>query len=170
MNTITIFKWTMLVSLLLGLSSSCNIDDDSSFYNNTQKAVSINFVIKNSQGQDMFDPSTLNYFNKNTIKVWYKIKGQSVSYTDISDFTAGYAVYPSASNQYFAQVYLNADIDEEYPTTVVEWNTEIVDTIKGHWTAANSSIEYDSLWINNQLVYVKGSSVYPYGGYIEEIK
>ena len=170
MNTITILKWTLLVSLLLGLSYSCKIDDDDNPYNDTRKAVAINFAIKNSQGEDMFDSSTPNYFDKNTIKVWYEVKGQSVSYTDISDFMAGYTVYLSESNQYFSQVYLNADIDEEYPTTVVEWNTKIADTIKGHWATANSSIEYDSLWINNQLLYVRGSSVYPYSGYIEETK
>jgi hypothetical protein len=170
MKSNVIFKWTLLTAMLLGVSYSCNKDDDDNY---NQKKVTINFVIKNAQGQNMFDSITPNNFNKNTMNIWYMIGGQKVPSADITDFVTGIFVYPPSAasiNQYFAQVCLNADLDESYPTTLVQWNTNIVDTIKGHWTISGSAVNYDSLWINNQLRYAKGSAAYPYNDYIEEIK
>ena len=135
--------------------NACNKDDDNGKFDlNTDFSI----LITNSENEDMLDPETLGTYNTNDIKIFYLIDGEKIEcYDPNRDAPRNYRI-GYAADRYGIMIYPNANINEEYPVTYIQWNEQDTDTVKCQFERGDGFLILTRLWFNDELVIDIGDS------------
>ncbi len=109
---------------------------------------------KDSQGRNLLDSSTPNYFINNNIRL-YKIEGdtKTVDYNPQRDAQYGYVIYKDALSESVINIGIEAD------TTLIQLNNDITDTIVCQIRRLYSgyTLITDKVWYNGSLIWERES-------------
>lgn len=109
--------------------------------------LSINLLVKNSEGVDLLNPNIPNTYNTNNLSTYYILKGvtKQCDYTLIAPengFTTKYDM------RIFPYNYALNDV-----ITYIKWNNTDIDTLKTNYEAGKNFVICTKVLYNNKVVY-----------------
>ncbi|WP_086478479.1 MULTISPECIES: hypothetical protein [Arenibacter] len=147
--------------LIIPLLYSCSSDDGKEQF---VYDVSVEFSVKDSEGNDLLNPENSNSFDESEIKLFYLINGEvNEVYDGNMDHPRNFVIneYPPAS-EYRIGVFLNYSETEEQPTTYIKWNETDTDTLKCEVYRTNSLTKITKLWLNDEQIWTSSDGTVPY--------
>ena len=109
---------------------------------------------KDSQGRNLLDPTTPNYFINNNIRL-YRLEGgnKTVDFNTMRDAQYGYEIYKDALSESVINIGIEAD------TTLIQLNNDITDTIVSQIRRLYSgyTLITDKVWYNRVLMWERES-------------
>lgn len=141
--------WLIIFIAFALMISSCKKESDYTF----NKDIKIEILLSDDEGEDLFNPESFFYYNKVSIKIFYLIDGQEVEMnnerlTPPRNFFLNYV-----QDRHRMQLYPNHDATEEFPVTLIKWNSSETDTIKCSFDRSSSTIICNKIWLNDELVW-----------------
>lgn len=139
------------------LVSACS-DENEGFVVDT----GLDIAVRDSAGNDLLDPQNPSSFKEGEIRLFYLRDGKAVEFFEGH---RGYSIYEH-EHEFRLGVSLNSDKNEEFPVTILQWNTSDMDTLKCHIRRRSGSVICDKVWLNEDLVW----EAYKTERFIEMIK
>ena len=138
----------LIMATCLGCSSENN-DDINSYV----MEGSIDFSIKDTEGNDLLNPNNKGAFKENEIKLFY-LNDNVVEevYNQNRDYKRGFHLFKIDSG-YRISVGLNSAETEEFPITYVQWDETDTDTLKGEFKRTPNGTFLKKVWLNDQLIW-----------------
>lgn len=149
-----IFLITIIAMLIIGCVKD-NTSEDSYVVD-----VGLEFHIKNTNGLDLLNSSTANYFIFDSIKQFNDINGEIIEvYNPNLDLPRG-LLLNTDTNPYSLRVFTTTDgfeiIGDEVRTgqtiTYLKLNNSDTDTILTEWSKTNKSTTISKAWYNGDLI------------------
>jgi len=143
----------LILFIVLLIFNSCSTDS-----NKSNDAVNIDngvtIFLKSIEGNNLLN--TTNY-NSNVFKIYYKINNENIEINNPNnDFPRNYYIN-NESNPISMKLFLNHSVTEEYPITLIEWNTNDTDTIKTYFRRGiENNTDYEiceKIWLNDVLIW-----------------
>ena len=140
---------SVIFTIIMVIISSCNKSDNEQ----TMIDTSIEMSIKNSNGVDLLNPNTPNYFNENTLSLFYLINGEVIEVNNPNlDYRKGFFIFKHQS-EYRIRIFPNTDDKEKNPITYIKFNENPKDTLKCEFVRTNNSLICTKVWFNSELKY-----------------
>lgn len=146
----------LLVTLIM---FGCNKDDSN------PKEIFIDthfeFLIQDSESNNLLNPVVLNYFTHDKIKVFYFENGEKKILDDnsnpnfISNERGYYTIHTNTKS-----LVLDLESSGEF-FTLLQLSNNIVDTIKTEWKSDNGNFYNSRMWYNNKLKWEKDKTELP---------
>ena len=142
-------KILVLILLTLTVFVSCK---KSSSYSYT-KDIKIEILLSDDEGFDLFNPESYNYYNKDSIKIFYIINEMEVEINNplLNPPRNFYVNY--SQNRFRLQLFPNHDNSDEFPVTLIKFNNTVTDTIRCDFEREINSITCTKVWYNDDLVW-----------------
>lgn len=114
----------------------------------------IDFIVKYSEGNDLFNTENPNLINLRNIRLIYEINGeQIVYYNESMDALYGVLFWGNGEDS-FLRIYPNTDINSELPVTYIDWGNGDVDKITCEIVRYdNGTVFINKVWFNDELVW-----------------
>ncbi|TRZ42479.1 hypothetical protein [Robertkochia solimangrovi] len=149
----------IFILMLLALSSCSNSDENQ---DNFVLDTMIEFEVRDNQGNDMLDPENSNSYDESQIKLLYLNNGKYVEFYDSSlDHPKNFLIYKHANN-YRIRVFINNDINEDKPETIIQWSENEKDTIRVEIARTNRSELIKSIWMNEEYIWDESYKTEPF--------
>ncbi len=124
----------------------------------------LNIVYLNSQGQDLLNRSTSDFYPMDKMKLYYLENGKKVELNNgMMDAPRGLSLITESTPArlvVFVNVGFegdvisnNGDLKTGLSTTLLEIHRQLTDTIKTQWEKSGSSTYITKSWYNSKLVY-----------------
>lgn len=117
----------------------------------------VDLFLKNSNGQNLLNPTTPGYFSSDQIRIYYIQNEKKVEvYNPNLDFPRGFKISKNEGNsEYFIRVFQNdVYVDKEKVTTYIQWRSDLEDTLQTQISKSNSSTIFTAkIWYNGKLKY-----------------
>ncbi|HEX9650416.1 MAG TPA: hypothetical protein VGA21_07640 [Cyclobacteriaceae bacterium] len=138
----------LIISMAMVLFSSCISEDDQFIVD-----VGIGISVKGSIGEDLLDPENPSSYKESDIKLHYLKNGQKqeVFFPNL-DNPKGFGITQNQEG-YRIGILPNIDKTEEFPLTLIEWNSTDTDTIKCSIERKSNSEICTKVWLNENLVW-----------------
>lgn len=146
-------KKVVLICLCTLFLFSCDSDIIEGFVYD----LDLNINVKNSNGDDLLDPSTPNAYDQSKIKILYLVKGKLIEKPNGTDYPRNFFIYKQ-DNHNVIRVFLNDSKEDQYPETYIQWNENNTDIIKIEYNRTKYSATKKTVWLNDKLV----SDIIPY--------
>lgn len=120
------------------------------------------FLVQNTQGQNLLDPSTPGYFKEEDIKIIYLTDGvEKLYYEPHLDWSRGFYLSPG----YRLMISFNrAKSGLSSATTYIQWNNQDRDTLVCHFLKSENGRQYvEKVFMNDQLMIPEGVSTIEHG-------
>ncbi len=118
----------------------------------------LNISVKDSAGNDLLDPSFPDSFKKDSIRLFYLIKGEKVEvYNPEMDFPRNFNIFKGTSG-YLITIFPNEDKSTQYPITYIDWNKSNEDTIECEVDRSSETEFITKVWFDGQLQLQGGTS------------
>lgn len=145
--------WLLIIATILAISS-CKKTSTFSF----TKDIKIEIILTSESGEDMFDPESFFYYAQESIKIFYLINGEEVEMNNKLLDPARNFFINFKNDRFRMQLYPNHDSSEEYPVTIIKWNSSKTDIIKCAYERNLNSVICNKVWYNDELVWELVSS------------
>ncbi len=134
--------------------ASCKKESSYTF----SKDIKIEILLTDGDGEDLFNPESYFYYNKESIKIFYLINGEEVEMNNerLNPPRNFFINYIDARHR--MQLYPNHNASEEFPVTIIKWNSSKKDFIKCGFERNSNSITCNKIWLNDELVWELNSS------------
>lgn len=135
--------------LFVFLFTNCSEDDCC-----TVIELQVGLEYYNQDGDDLLDPSTMNHFSENEIKVYYLVAGEKkeIFRGNLDNPRMFSLSEPHAERDYFIlSLSLNDLSSEEIKTTYLELNENDTDTLTHMLKQSGNNKIIDKVWYNGEL-------------------
>ncbi len=114
----------------------------------------IDFIIKDSEGNDLLNSNNPNAINIDNIKIIYEINGEQVVYYDeFMGAPKGFFLIEEGEYNRI-RVFPNIDINSEFPVTYVQWSENDTDKLSYEIIRYDTGSTYISkVWLNDELIW-----------------
>lgn len=138
----------LLVFLLL--LSSCK--EKMETYLNMDTTMDIQ--VMDSQGNNLLNPILSNSYKKEEIKIFFMINGEKTYiYEPLMQFPNRFHIYDDFNTgDYHIRIFPNDSKNEDLPVTLIQWDTNDIDTIVCHFKREEGYIYCDYLWYNEMYI------------------
>ncbi len=140
-----------LIVIMAGLFLSCEKSVETAFVD-----TSIDFIVKDSEGNDLLNPKNPNSINIDNIKLLFDIDGEQVVYYDENmDAPKGIMHYEQDGLYYLRIVKINfKDKNESLPVMYIQWTENDTDKITCEVVKYDTgSMFTQKVWLNDELVW-----------------
>jgi len=125
---------------------NCKRDSDNGY--GVSRSNHINIAYINSSGENLLNPSTLNHYTADSIRIYYIVDGvKTEANFPKADYPNGFHIYQSDSTTYRIGVLLNSN------NVLIKLNHETTDTIKCIIDHSYGNLELRKLWYNGVLMF-----------------
>lgn len=137
-----------MVLLSAIILSSCITDD--SYDPEFNYATSFEMIVRDSEGIDLLNPSSLNSLNSDSIKLYYLENGiVSEVYSPNYDHPRNYLIYSETDGTYRIRIFPNDIQTEQNPVTYIKWNEGDTDTITCTFIYTDNAIMLKEVRVND---------------------
>lgn len=147
-NFLNIKVWVLLFVSVIFLNA-CKKESSYTF----SKDIKIEILLADGEGEDLFNPESFFYYNKENIKIFYLIDGEEIEMNNERLNPSRNFFINFYDEKYRMQLYPNHDASEEFPVTIIKWNSSKTDLIKCGFDRKSNSIRCNKIWLNDQLVW-----------------
>lgn len=151
-------KKALILISILTLFINCNSnekEEEEQIYGGVQVVTSLELMVKDNNGKNLLDPANQNSFDKDEIKIFYLIDGKKFEfYAEHLDYSKGFKVIQNELTlEYYINIHLYNDKNEDISTTYIQWNENYTDTIKAlfYYPPNSSSVLLRKIWYNDEL-------------------
>lgn len=141
-------KNLFLLFITFTLITSCTDKEEEQNSDHIQSAITL--IIKNSEGDNLLNPTTTNSINTSKIKVFYLVDGEKVEYSEAYlAYPKGYRVLEE-QNEYKIIIFTDNANASTKETTFIQWSENDEDKIDVLYEKIESSLFISKVWINGQ--------------------
>ncbi len=138
----------LILLLVLGFTS-CKKTSNYAF----TKDIKIEIMLADNEGEDLFNPESYFYYNPNSIKIFHLLHGEMIEIKNQlldppQNFYLNYV-----NGRHRMQLFPNHDKSEQFPITLIQWNSSKMDTVKCDFDRNVNSIICNKVWYNDELVW-----------------
>lgn len=110
-------------------------------------------LLTDESGEDLFSSESYTYYNKDSIRIYYMVNNQPEEiYNSRVDAPRNFYINYS-NNRFRMQLYPNYEPSEEFPVTLIYWNSNDTDTLKCGFERNSNTIICNKVWFNEDLVW-----------------
>lgn len=136
-------------------------------------------LVYNGQSENLLDPTTIEYYKEEDIRIYYLKNGVKEEVYNISyNWPRNFDIFKIEGTDEYAMVLVPDDVgkeNREITTTIIKWSDQDEDTVKTEMlrieNRESSVTSISKIWFNDKLLYddqVNGKS--PLGnGYVERL-
>ncbi len=137
------------LAMLLLFMGSCKKTSNYSFI----KDIKIEILLTDESGEDLFNPESYTFYNKDSIRIYYLINNEPVEiYNPRMEAPRNFYVNYS-QGRFRLQLYPNYELSEELPVTILYWNSHDTDTLKCGFIRNSNTIVCTKIWYNEDFVW-----------------
>lgn len=113
----------------------------------------LEFLVFNSNNEDLLDPATANHYEATEIKLFYVVDGEIEEvYDQNMDNPRNFSIYKH-EDEYRIGVSFNHTETSEKPITYIQWNNNDTDTIEVAYERTENAILKRKVWLNGKQIW-----------------
>lgn len=136
--------------VFLVLLFSCRGNNEDFFSVDTR----IDIKVVDSIGNNLLNPNLSNSYREDEIKIYFLINGEKIYiWEPLMQFPNRFYIYNEFnSGDYRIRIFPNDTAHTDLPVTLIQWDTNDMDTIVCHFKRTKGYINCDYLWYNEMYI------------------
>jgi hypothetical protein len=114
----------------------------------------LDILVTDKGGNNLLNPSFPDSFKEDSIKIYYIIKGVKTEvFKPNLDYPRMFYIWNDGDDgEYRMRLFPNDADDDQYPKTLIEWETDNLDTLACHFKRNMNNVICDEIWLNGMLL------------------